>query len=144
MQIVKKTSVAGEYAKKGEDILPDDTVTILSAGDISIGQYGEQYVFKIQTRNGEKNVNFNQTTLNVLHDELGSESSEWVGKEVVIRMKKDVVANKKVDIYFFVTPNWDFDEYRELVNKTPKAESDTVDFKGVNAEAQIAVEDIPL
>ncbi len=125
MKIVKKTSVGGEYAKKGEDIMAGDIVTILSSGDIAEGQYGTQYVFKIKTRNGEKNVNFNQTTLNILHDEFGEDSEKWVNKEVIVRVKKDVVANKKVDIYYFVTENYDFDEYRELVKKSDSKATQT-------------------
>ncbi len=142
MKIVKKRSVQGEYAKKGEDIVNGDIVKILSSGDVVTGQYGEQYVFKVSTRNGEKLVNFNQTTLNILHDEFGDESEEWINKEVIIRTKKDVVAGKKVEIYYFVTPNWDFDEWGELQSKV----IDSTDK--ANAEAQIAseadkVEEIP-
>ena len=114
MKIQKITRTQGEFAKKGEDINNGNVVTIKSEGEYIEGQYGQQFVIKIQTKNGEKNVNFNQTTINILHDEFGSDSTEWIGKEVTIRAKKDVVAGKKVDIYYFVTPEWEFDEYREL------------------------------
>jgi len=114
MKIVKKKSAQGEYAKKGEEIVSGDIVTIKSSGDVVTGQYGEQHVFKILTRNGEKLVNFNQTTLNILHDEFDDESENWINKDVVIRTKKDVIAGKKVEIYYFVTSNWDFDEWGEL------------------------------
>ena len=114
MKIQKISRPQGEFAKKGEDITDNDIVVIKSEGEYIEGQYGQQFVIKIQTRNGEKNVNFNQTTVNILHDELGEETSNWIGKEVTIRAKKDVVAGKGVDIYYFVTPEWTFDEYREL------------------------------
>lgn len=117
MKIQKVVRAQGEFAKKGEDIKDGDTVTIRSEGQHIEGQFGPQFVIKVETRNGERNVNFNQTTLNILHDEFGEDTADWVDKDVVIRVKKDVVANKKVDIYYFVTPNWVFDEYRELVNK---------------------------
>lgn len=116
MKIQKVVKARGEFAKKGIDIKDGDTVVIRNEGEWIEGQFGQQCVVKVETSNGEKNVNFNQTTLNVLHDEFGDDTSKWVGKSVLIKVKKDTVAGKKVDIYYFVTPNWVFDEYRELVN----------------------------
>ena len=104
MKIKKVNKAKGEFAKKGEDIKPNYTITILDEGTWIEGQYGEQLVIKIKTRNGERNVNFNQSTINILHDELGDDTKDWVGKDVVVRMKKDVVAGVKRDIYYFVTP----------------------------------------
>lgn len=121
MKVQKLVRAQGEFAKKGVDISAGDIVTIKNEGEWISGQFGDQFVVRVETKNGEKNVNFNQTTINILHDEFGDDTKLWVGKNVVVRVKKDTVANRKVDIYYFVTPNWDFDEYRELVN-TKKAE----------------------
>lgn len=126
MEIQKVTRARGEYAKKGVDMSDGDVVKIKGEGEWITGEFGEQFVIKVETKNGEKNVRFNQTTINILHDEFGKETSKWVGKEVVIRVKKDTVAGKKVDIYYFITPNWVFDEYRELVNSS-KANTDIDD-----------------
>ena len=129
----------GQYAKKGEDIRGGDSVEILDEGEWVEGQFGKQFVVKIKTTVGEeRNVNFNQTTINVLHDEFGEDTAEWVGRSVVIKVKKDVVAGKKVDIYYFVTPNWDFDEYRELVNKEAAKDENS----DINAEAQLAKDEV--
>lgn len=140
MKIQKVLRAQGEYAKKGEDINPGDKVRIVNEGEWITGDFGEQFVIKVQTKNGEKNVRFNQTTLNILHDEFGEDTANWVGKDVVIRVKKDVVANKKVDIYYFVTPNWDFDEYRELVNtQEPKDDIPVINtYDDVNDELMAA------
>ena len=117
MKIQKVTRAQGEFIKKGEDVKNDDTVIIKDEGTWIDGQFGKQFVVKIETPTGEeKNANFNQTTINILHDEFGEETANWIGKEVLVRVKKDTVGGKKVDIYYFVTPNWDFDEYRELYN----------------------------
>jgi hypothetical protein len=115
MKVQKIVRAQGEFAVKGQDINAGDVVTIKNEGQMIEGQFGQQFVILVETKNGDKNVNFNQTTVNILHDELGDDTTQWVGKQVVIRAKKDVVAGKKVDIYYFVTPDWDFDEYRELV-----------------------------
>ena len=116
MLIQKIIKARGEYAKKGVDIKDGDVVTIQDQGQWIEGQYGQQCVVKVETNSGPKNANFNQTSINILHDEFGGDTSKWIGKSVTIRVKKDTVAGKKVDIYYFVTPNWVFDEYRELVN----------------------------
>ena len=116
MLIQKIIKARGEYAKKGVDINDGETVTIKDQGLWIEGQFGQQFVIKVETKNGEKNVNFNQTSINILHDEFGQDTAQWVDKMAIIRVKKDTVAGKKVDIYYFVTPNWVFDEYRELVN----------------------------
>lgn len=116
MEVQKIVRAQGEYAKKGEDIINGDVIIIKSEGIFTEGQWGQQLVIKVDTRNGEKNISLNQTTINILHDELGKNTTSWIGKEVVVRMKKGIVAGKKVDIYYFVTPGWDFDEYGELVN----------------------------
>jgi predicted lipoprotein len=115
MKIQKVMNASGEFAKKGEDINDGDMVTIKSEGEWIEGQFGQQFVIKVETKNGEKNVNFNATTRNILHDEFGDETSEWINKEVLIRTKKDNIGGRKVEIYYFVTPEWDFDEYGDLV-----------------------------
>jgi hypothetical protein len=145
MPIIEKVVRAqGEFAKKGEDIIPGDTVTIKSPGEWITGDFGEQFVIKVATRNGDKNVRFNQTNLNILHDEFGKDTTAWIGKSVVIRMKKDVVAGKKVDIYYFVTPDWDFDEYRELVKKQTPGVARASASAGIDyPEENINVDDIP-
>ncbi len=114
MKIQKISKASGEFAIKGEDINDGDTVVIKSEGEWIEGQYGEQFVIKVETKNGEKNVNFNRTTLNILHDEYGDETSEWIGKEVVIKTQKKVIGGRKVEVYYFVTPEWEFNEYGEL------------------------------
>ncbi len=45
---------------------------------------------------------------------LKAAEQENPGAEIIVKTHPDVVAGKKVDIYYFVTPEWEFDEYREL------------------------------
>lgn len=111
---VRKTSYEWEGKGYEADIKKGDTVKILNEGIITPGQYGDQYVFKIQTRNGEKAIALNQTTLNILHDELGDDSKKWIGQDVHVIIKKDVVAGRKVEIAYLVTEGWSLDEYGDL------------------------------
>ena len=120
--MTKTVSISGEWGKKGEDYVAGDTLTIKDGGTQREGNFADEHgnkkmetIFAIETKNGEKMVRMNQTSINILIDSFGDESNDWVGKEVLVRMKKDTVAGKKVDIYYFVTPEWDFDDYGELV-----------------------------
>lgn len=122
----KVIKASGAYAKKAPyefegvkydaDITNGDTVTIKSEGMIvSGGKFGDQHVFSIETRNGDKNIALNQSTINVLVDELGDDSKEWVGREVQVIIKKDIVAGEKRDIAYLVTGDWKLDDYGDLV-----------------------------
>jgi len=140
MKITKKETSGGvafarklpyEYDGKEyeADLKNGDTIKILDSGNIEQGQFGDQYNFKIETRNGEKKQSFNQATLNVLHDELGEESESWVNKEVKVILKKDTIANKKVIIPYFIVGNWSLDEYGELTKPI-----DTIDVGGESSD----------
>ena len=101
MKLAKKVSVGGDFAEKGVDINTGDIVKINNAGDITIGEYGEQKIFKIETKNGEKNASFNQKSINILIDAFGDETENWVGKEVKVLLNKTVIGGKKVTAIIF-------------------------------------------
>ncbi len=113
----RKESYEYDGAKYDADLKNGDIVKILDSGNIEMGQYGEQNNFKIKTRNGEKKLAFNQKTMNVLIEEFGDETESWVGKDVSVILKKDVIANKKVIIPYLITQGWALDEYGELVKE---------------------------
>lgn len=121
---------AYEYEGKNyeADIQTGDTVTILNEGTVEDGQYGKQHNFKIETRNGEKKQSFNQKTINILIDEFGEDSKDWVGKEVTVLTKKDVIAGKRVIIAYLVTEGWQFDDFGELVQFNPTEERVAMDL----------------
>jgi len=112
------------------DLKNGDIVKILDSGETEMGQYGEQTVFKIKTRNGDKKLSFNQNTINVLVQEFSEETEDWIDKEVKVLLKKDIIANKKVIIPYLVTEDWSLDEYGELSkgNKVEEAENIEVPF----------------
>ena len=153
MKVIKKISVGGVYARKvnyeyegkkfDADIKNGDTVKILSEGSVVVGQYGDQEVYKIETRNGEKNFTLNQASKNILIDELGDETKKWIGKELNILTKKTIIAGKKVIVAYLVTGNYSLDEYGELVKEGTATKSndgvDIIDYP----EDDISLEDIP-
>jgi hypothetical protein len=146
--ITKATSDGIGYASKSDyeyegtqykaDIKSGDIVTILNGGTIEPSQFGEQHYFKIMTRNGEKKTPFNQTTINVLVAEIGDESEEWIGKKVNVITKKDTIAGKKVTIAYFITGDWEMDEYGAIAKPSPSV----IPTFTPRTENQQAVEDI--
>lgn len=125
MKFQKKVSDGVGFARKEAydydgkhyeaDIKNEDTVTLLNGGVEEEGNYGTQYNFKISTRNGDKKVAFNQKSINVLVDEFGDDSANWVGKELKVLLNKTVIGGKKVAVAYFVTENCGLDEYGDLV-----------------------------
>lgn len=124
MKMTKKSTVMGVWVKKepyeyegkqyDADLKHGDRVRILSAGEVATGEFGDQTIFSIMTRNGERNIALNQSSINVLVDEFGDESAEWVGRDVMVLLKKDVVANKRVIIAYLVPHGWYLDDFGDL------------------------------
>lgn len=88
----------------------------MDGGTVTQGEFGEQNVFSIKTRNGEKNVALNQKSINVLVDSFGADSMQWIGKPVRVLLQKAVVAGKKTIIAYFVTEGWYLDDFGDLTN----------------------------
>lgn len=127
MKMTKRVSIGGAFIRKepydydgkhyDADVVNGDTVKILNEGKEVASQHGEQTVFLITTRNGEKNAPFNQTSINVLVDEWGEDSEKWVGKEVYVLTKKGVFGGQKAIACYFATKDYMLDEYGELIKK---------------------------
>lgn len=135
------------------DIKNGDTITLKSAGEVEEGQYGAQFVMNIETRNGDKRMNVNQTSINVMIDAFGDESTDWVGKEVTVYTKKDIINNKKVIIAYLAPEGYILDEWGDLVKDEPDTprevtpQEKTEGQKAVDAARaegdELADEDIP-
>lgn len=125
MLLTKIVKVSGAYAKKEDyvyegisfkaDIIDGDKVIIADSGTEVSGQFGEQTVFGIMTRNGLKNCTLNQSSINILVDAFGGDTVAWVGKEVKVLTKKGVFAGKKGIAVYLVTDEYKLDDFGELV-----------------------------
>lgn len=134
----KKVSMGVAFARKKSyeyegkqfeaDIKDGDIVEILNDGAIMVGQYGEQHVFKIKTRNGEKAVTFNQKSINNLIDSFGEESSGWVGKEVKVWAIKAMVSGKMSIVVYFSHPEADMDDEGNFTTKGGSMDIDTIEY----------------
>ncbi len=132
MLLNKKVSNGKGFAKKeayeyeGKQYEPDikngDIVTILNAGSENQNQFGEDTVeFVIKTRNGEKNMAFNQSSINVLIDAYGKDTAQWVGKEAKVLTKKGVFAGKKGIAAYVVTQDYELNDFGEITKSTAAA-----------------------
>ena len=111
MIIEKKEISEGSFAQKGTDIVSGDVVTILDGGKEQEGQFGKQFVFKIMTKNGEKLMSFNQTSLNSLVDEFGQDSTGWINKKVKVHSVKQNIQGKFVDVYYVAPSGYELTEF---------------------------------
>jgi hypothetical protein len=106
----KKTSIAGDWAKVKVDINNGDVLEILTEGTIVSGEFGDRQVYKVKTVNGEKNLSFNQTSLNNMIDAYGDDSKAWVGKKAFVTVIKMNVSGKFRDIIYLVGEGWEMQD----------------------------------
>ena len=105
MKVIKRTTI-GQFAKPKEDFADGDILKVISAGIEQEGEFGTQRVFKIEVPGGEeKNLSFNQTSINHLIDEYGDNTEEWVGKKVKAWIIKQNVAGKFRDVVYLTGEN---------------------------------------
>tara|TARA_R100001530_G_scaffold134845_1_gene110584 strand:+ start:694 stop:1140 length:447 start_codon:yes stop_codon:yes gene_type:complete len=140
----KKISVGGAYARKKKyeyegkkyeaDLKDGDVITIKSGGELVVGEYGEQHVFSIETRNGDKNISLNQTSRNNLIDAFGEESEEWVGKEAKVFMIRAMVSGKLQNIAYLADKSWIMNDEGQFQGSNVKTDVDLL--VDDNAEAQ--------
>ena len=111
MSIYNKKVSVGQFARKGEDYKDGDIVTISNEGKQIEGKFGLQDVFMVKLVNGtEKNITFNQTTINALIDAYTSDSKNWVGKEARIWLILQNVQGKMTKVTYLTHPKADIDE----------------------------------
>lgn len=106
MEVQKKVSIQGEWAKPKIDLSTGDIITINNGGQIIPGDFGDRHCFKIETGNGEKLLSANQTTMNYLIDAFGGETDKWIGKKVKVWLVKSNVQGKMKDVVYLTAPDW--------------------------------------
>ncbi len=120
MILKKKVSLGVGFARKKAyeyqgtkyeaDLKDGDIITMLDGGKTVPGQFGEQNVFNIQTRNGEKALAFNQVSQNNLIEAFGENTDSWVNKKVKVWTIKAMVGGKMQTILYLSHPDWEMDD----------------------------------
>jgi len=106
MKVTKVVRAQGEFAKINEDIKDGDLIKILSEGQIITGDYGDRHVFKVETRNGEKNLSFNQSSMNNLIEAYGDDTVLWIGKNAKSYVVKQNVGGSLKNVCYLVGEGW--------------------------------------
>ena len=120
MKITKKVSMQGDWAKVGEDIVDGGTITILNEGKEVDGDYGKRLVFTIKTKNGEKIMTFNQTSLNNLVDAYGDDSNAWKDEMAKTYVVKQKVGDKLKNVAYICGIGWDMLDDGQFVKNVGK------------------------
>ena len=124
MLVTKKVSLSGDWAKVGVDFKDGDIIIILNDGETVQGEYGERQVFKVKTTGGEKNLSFNQTSMNNLIDGYGSETAGWINKEAQVWIIKQMVSGTLKNVAYITPKGWMMTEDGKFVAPNTTAKND--------------------
>ena len=109
--IYKKKVSVGQFAKKDVDYKNGDKVTVANEGKQVEGEWGMRDVFLVKLPNGEeKNITFNQTSMNGLIDAYGADSKLWIGKELTIHLITQNVSGKFIKVTYLSHPEAELTE----------------------------------
>lgn len=140
MSIYTKKVSVGAFIQKGIDIKDKDLITITNEGVQVPGQFGVQNVFMVKLTNGkEKNLAFNQTSLNNCIDAFGADAKNWIGKQVKVWIIKMSVQGKIRDVIFVAHPEAVIDENGQFNIANPTISNPIIS----NPNKEINPEDIP-
>jgi hypothetical protein len=128
MRIQKKVS-KGNWAKVGEDIVDEGTITILNSGEQIMGEYGERTVFLVKTKNGERNLAFNRTSLNNLVDALGEDTEKWKGQMVKSYIVKQMIGDGLKKVVYLCGVNWNMTDDGQFVNGEAPADIPVIEVE---------------
>lgn len=109
----------GEWAKIGEDVRDGDRLIIKDGGTLISGKFGDQIIYRVQTRTGDKNMSFNQTTINNLIDAFSDETENWIGKEVHATIVRVMIGGELKTVAYLAAEGWIMDnkgKFQDLSN----------------------------
>jgi len=118
MKYEKNESFSGGWVK-GADVesgtkcsLTTETKRVQSQFKDKNGNPKTQDVAKIQFfgTNEAKNISINRASLNALVDAFGTESNDWVGKELTAQTEKVIVGGKRVTAVYLVPNGYEMKE----------------------------------
>lgn len=126
MKVQKIVRAQGEFVKNGVDIKDGDKITILNEGEIITGEWGDRHVFKVKTNTGEKNLSFNQTSMNHIIEEYGDDTQDWKGKDVKVWLITQSVSGSMKKVCYLTGIDWDMveDDKGNLIFKKVARNSD--------------------
>lgn len=135
MKVQKIIRAQGEYAKINTDIKDGDTLVIKDSGQMIPGDWGDRHVFKVETRNGERNLSFNQTSMNNLIDAYGEDTEMWIGKNAAAFVIKQMVGEGLKNVCYLAGEGWTMTDDGKFVGpNAPKRSSGEDNYPYPEAE----------
>lgn len=118
---VESTKWSAPFAKKREEINNGDIVTITDVAEEGADRYNPgkmQTAIRVKIdRVGERLLSLNQTSINILIDEFGSEDdTRWMGKKAKVLLKPTVIGGKKTLVLYLVGLGYELDEWGNPVD----------------------------
>jgi len=142
MKIIKRESMQGDWAKIGEDIVDGGSIVILNEGKEIEGEFGTRIVFKVKTKNGEKNMTFNQTSLNNLVDAYGDDSVKWINQIAKTYVVKQRVKDKLTNVAYICGAEWKMLDDGTFLKSSAKSPQNAKSEATVDSEA-VSLDEIP-
>ena len=142
MKVQKVIRKQGEYAKVNQDIKDGDIITVLDAGEVITGDFGDRNVFKVETNNGPKNLSFNQTSMNNLIDEFGGETESWVNKQIKVWLITQSVSGQMKKVCYLTGKEWEMVEDNKGNLNFARMNKKEIDIPVVNEEEPL-LKDVP-
>lgn len=104
--MTKYKKSVGRFAKVGVDYKENDILTIANEGKEVEGSFGIQDAFLVKLTNGEeKNMSFNQTSINNMINSYGEDSVKWVGQKVKVWLILQNVQGKMKKVTYLSHPD---------------------------------------
>lgn len=138
MKIQKVIRAQGEFAKVNVDFRDGDSLVIKDEGQIINGDFGDRHVFKVLTKNGDRNLSFNQTSLNNLVDAYGEDTRNWIGKKMTAFVIKQMVGEGLKNVCYLAGEGWTMTDEGKFLppRSTPKVGGTDMDYP-INDGAEV-------
>jgi len=154
MKYEKQESVQGGWVK-GADVVSGTSCKLISETKPQQSQFKDkkgnlkmQNVSKIQFEEGDAlNININRASLNALVDAFGTESGDWVNKELSAITEKMIVGGKRVTVVYLVPTGYELKEDEEgfiqIVKEGGEVYSEGEEIPTIDVGEEVKGEDIP-
>lgn len=151
LQKFESAKWSAPFAKKKEDVNSGDIVTIVADAEEQPDSYNPgktQTAIKVKTKAGDKMVSLNQTSINILISEFGTnDASQWIGKKAKVLLRGSVIGGKKTIALYLVGVDYTLDEFGSPVKEgteTQDMAAEEIPTIQLNEEKdEIKLEDVP-
>lgn len=93
-----------------DDVVDQALATITNEGKEEESKYGTRLQIGLKIASGEdKILTLNPTSKNMLIDQYGDDTKDWIGKEVRIHIVRTLVSGEMKRVIYLTHPNFDLE-----------------------------------